>query len=96
VSAFTQNGAATPHAAMIKPASAGPTARLTLRPTLFKATAGCRCSLGTSCGTIDCHAGMISAAAAAARKVKASRRLDVTCPSHTISPNAATKAASVT
>jgi hypothetical protein len=42
---------------MITPASAGPTARLILTPTLLAATAAERSSLGTSCGTIDCQAG---------------------------------------
>ena len=47
---------------MITPASAGPTARLTLMPTLFSATAGDRSLRGTSCGTIACQVGEISAA----------------------------------
>jgi len=37
------------------PPKAGPTARLTLTPTLFAATASGKSCLGTSCGTIDCQ-----------------------------------------
>jgi hypothetical protein len=38
LSALIQNGAAMPDAAMMTPASAGPIARLTLRPMLLRAT----------------------------------------------------------
>ena len=55
--ASIQNGAAIPMLAMIAPASAGPTARLILIPTLLAAIAARRSSLGTSCGTIACQAG---------------------------------------
>jgi hypothetical protein len=53
LTALIQNGAAIPKPAVINPPSAGPTARLTLMPALFIATAAGRSSRGTSCGTID-------------------------------------------
>src|ERR1700738_4248394 len=56
-----QNGAAIPNHAMAAPPSAGPIARLMLKPTLFAETAGARTRLGTSCGTIACQAGAVSA-----------------------------------
>jgi hypothetical protein len=46
--ALIQNGAAMPNRATMAPPSAGPTARLTLKPTLLAAMAGCRTCLGTS------------------------------------------------
>jgi hypothetical protein len=64
--ALSQNGMAMPDAAMISPPSAGPTARLMLMPTLLAATAGGRLCRGTRPGTMACHAGAVSAAAAPA------------------------------
>ena len=46
--ASIQKGDDIPHQAMTKPVSAGPTARLTLMPALFNATAGERSSGPTS------------------------------------------------
>ena len=43
-----ENGAAMPNRGTMTPPSAGPTARLTLKPTLLAAMAGCGTSLGTS------------------------------------------------
>lgn len=80
---------------MMSPASAGPTARLTLMPTPLSATAGCRSARGTSCGMMDSHAGAMSAAAVPARKLKASRMAGVTWSSHTSRPKPATSTAIV-
>src|SRR5882724_2147944 len=52
-------------------------------PTLLAAIAGCKSSLGTSCGTIDCQAGAVRALAAPTRKVKSSRLSGVAQPSQT-------------
>ena len=60
--AFTQNGAAMPKLPVSTPPRAGPTARLMLMPTLLVATAAGSSVLGTSCGTINCHAGATNAA----------------------------------
>ena len=46
LNALSQNGAAIPSAPTRMPPSAGPTARLTLMPTLFAATAADRSDLG--------------------------------------------------
>ena len=70
VSELTQNGAAMPHAAITIPARAGPSARLTFKPTLLSATADWRRGRGTSSGTTACHAGMTSAAAVAREKAE--------------------------
>ncbi len=48
LNALSQNGAAIPAAPAMTPPSAGPTARLTLMPRLFAATAEDRSDLGTS------------------------------------------------
>src|ERR1700684_2771578 len=88
LTAFTQNGAAMLDAAVITPLSAGPTARLTLMPTLFMATAAGRSSRGTSRGTTDCHAGAVTAEAASSRKMHSSRIAGVTRCCHTSTANA--------
>src|SRR5882672_12696451 len=46
-----------PTAATTTPPSAGPTARATLNPAEFNATADACCSRGTNSGVIACHAG---------------------------------------
>jgi len=75
-------------AALDAHAKAGPTARLTLTPTLFAATASGRSCLGTSWGTIDCHAGAVSAAPVSTRKVKNSNLPGVTRSSQTSAASA--------
>jgi hypothetical protein len=60
-----------------------PIARLTLTPTPFSAMAGCSKVRDTSSGTMDCHTGVTSAEAAAARKMKARRIFEVTRSSRT-------------
>ena len=82
--ALIQNGAAMPMAAMVTPPSAGPMAREMLTPTLLAAIAGGKSSLGTSCGTTACQAGMVSAPAAPMRNVNKSRLPGVAKPSPTI------------
>src|SRR5215470_1280662 len=96
LSALIQNGAASPATPMMMPASAGPTARLMLIPTLLSATAGGSSSRGTSCGTIACHAGAISAAPAPTRNVKARSSAGVTSPRPTTSANPAVSRVSAT
>src|SRR5579863_10608789 len=61
LTALMTNGAAIPSGPMIAPASAGPTARLKLNPTLFADIALGSTSLGTRLGTTACHAGEVSA-----------------------------------
>lgn len=90
LSAFSQKGAASPIAPMIRPASAGPTARLMLMPTLLSEMAACRSLRGISEGTMACHEGAMSADAAPTRNVKNSRISGVTRPSHTRNPSPAT------
>jgi hypothetical protein len=62
------------------PPSAGPSARLMLKPTALAATAAGRSSRGTRRGTIDCHAGAPSAAPVSMRNVKASSSHAVIAP----------------
>src|SRR6516225_8229823 len=64
-----QNGAAIPDHAMAAPPSAGPIARLMLKPTLFAEIAGARSPFETSCGTIACQAGAVSAPPIPIKKV---------------------------
>ena len=73
LTALNQKGAAMPSATTISPPSAGPTARLTLMPTLFAAMAPGSSGFGTSCGTTACHAGAVTAHATVTMKVKHSR-----------------------
>lgn len=61
LNALSQNGAAMPKAPTMMPPSAGPTARLTLTPTLFAATAAGSSGFGTSRVTTACHAGYVMA-----------------------------------
>src|SRR6185437_1727556 len=78
LNASSQNGAAIPNPAMITPASAGPTARLMLTPTLLAATAVARSSLSTSCGTIDCQAGASKAVSMLLTNINSNNVLAVT------------------
>src|SRR5712671_3038708 len=55
--AFSRNVVPEPTAATTTPPSAGPTARATLNPAEFKATADACCSRRTNSGVIACHAG---------------------------------------
>src|SRR5262249_61077542 len=72
--ALIQNGAAIPMPAAMAPPSAGPTARLTLKPTLLAATAGGGSGLGTIRGTTACPAGGVEAPVAAMGSVHSRRR----------------------
>src|ERR1700722_2146213 len=72
--ASNQNGAAIPSAPTMIPPSAGPTARLTLMPTLFAATAEGRSGFGTSSETTACQAGAVTAEPTVTMKL-ISRRL---------------------
>ncbi len=71
--ALSQNGAAMPSATMMRPPSAGPSAREMFTPTLLAAIAAGRSSRGTSSVTTVCQAGEVSAPAALMRKVNSSR-----------------------
>jgi hypothetical protein len=88
LNAFTQKGAAMPNATTIRPPSAGPTARLTLIPTLFAAMALGSSGRGTSCGTTACHAGAVAALATVTMKLNTSRLQGVMRCSHTSAANA--------
>src|SRR5450759_949068 len=70
--ALSQNGAAIPNPAITTPPSAGPSARLTLIPTLLAATAAAKFFFRTSWGTIDCQAGAVRAEPAPSRNVNSS------------------------
>src|SRR5258708_5064986 len=80
---LSQNGAAIPRVAMTAPPSAGPMARLMLKPTLFKVTAGARSALGTSSGTTACQAGAMSTLPTPIKNVNSSSNDGVTRSSHT-------------
>src|SRR6185437_7722432 len=68
------------NAATIRPPSAGPTARAMLLLAAFSVTAGGIWSIGTSSGTIACHAGLFIAEPTFKRKVKKSRVYGETTP----------------
>src|SRR5215469_9411568 len=65
------------------PPSAGPIARLRLKPMLLAAIAAGRSCLGTSCGVTACQAGAVTAAKALIRNVNRSRTAAVTRLSET-------------
>src|SRR5450432_4279718 len=77
----TQNGTEIPQAAIASPPSAGPMARLRLKPTLLAATAAPRSSRGTSNGAIDCQAGALSAPPTPSRNVEPSNAAGEARPS---------------
>src|SRR5262249_37246832 len=83
LTALSQNGAAIPMAAVIAPPNAGPTARLTFMPALLAAIADGRSVRGTSCATIACQTGAVSAPTTPRRNVNASSTVGVTIFSHT-------------
>ena len=70
--AFNRNVTPQPTAATITPPSAGPTARATLNPAEFSATADACCFRGTSSGVIACHAGSFITAPNPSRNVNSS------------------------
>ena len=74
---------------MMIPPIAGPTARLTLTPTLLAVIAGCNWAFGTSCGTIDCQAGDMKAPVRPLMNVNSSRFTGVATPSETMAAYAA-------
>src|SRR5580704_15022407 len=82
--ALIQNGETMPRPAIAAPPSAGPIAREMFTPTLLAATAEVKSSFGTSCGTIDCHAGSVSAPAAPMRNVNSNKLSGVAKPRPTI------------
>src|SRR5580700_351435 len=69
--ASSQKGTAMPNVSMIAPPAAGPTARLTLIPTLLSATAAGRAAVGTNWLTTACHAGAVAADPTLTRSVMA-------------------------
>jgi len=58
-------------------------------PTLFAATAVLRSSFGTSCGTMDCQTGAVSAPPTPIRNVDSKRLSGVAAPDQTIAANIA-------
>src|SRR5579863_6274840 len=81
-----------PSAPIIKPANAGPMARLILKPTPLRATAARSSSFGTSCGTIACHAGIVRTVAIPDTEINVSSQLGVIQSSHTKVANRAAMA----
>jgi hypothetical protein len=73
LNALSQNGAAIPIAPTRRPPIAGPTARLTLMPTLFAATAAGKSGFGTSSGTTACHPGAVMAEPTVTMKLNTNR-----------------------
>src|SRR5579859_7812531 len=67
--AFSRNDHPAPAAATTIPPSAGPTARATLNPAEFKATAEACCAGETTSGVIACQAGSFMTAPSPSRKV---------------------------
>ncbi len=92
-SAFRKKESATPEVTMMRPASVGPTARATLTPMEFRATAGFSASRGTRLGTIDWKIGADSAAQTPIRNVMASRPAASTQPASVIRPSSVASAA---
>src|SRR5271154_2133742 len=70
---FTTKAAATPAAAITRPARAGPTARARLNSIPFNAEAAARSSLETNSGRIARHVGVSNASPADRANVNASR-----------------------
>src|SRR5580658_5792235 len=81
--ALVTNGAAIPSGPMIVPASAGPIARLKLKPMLFADTAPGSSSLGTRLGTTACHAGEVNAPQTLTRNMNHRSETGVTQLNHT-------------
>ena len=77
LNALTQNGAAIPIAPASNPPIAGPTARLTLMPTLFAATAAGSSGFGTSSATTACHPGAVTAEPTVTMKLNTNRLIGV-------------------
>ncbi len=76
--AFRKKAVAVPQAAMTMPLKAGPTARATLNPAEFRATAEAKfCSETTSC-VIACHGGSLATAPIPMKKVRTSSQTGVT------------------
>ena len=71
------------------PPNAGPTARATLNPAPFSATASCNSAGGTNSGTIACQAGPFMAAPKPSAKVKPNNIMGVIAPSNVATPSAA-------
>src|SRR5271165_7472916 len=87
--AFSRNDHPDPAAATTIPPSAGPTARATLNPAEFSATAeACRCAETTS-GVIACHAGSFITAPRPRKKVNTSSVHGLTSRHNVIPPSAA-------
>jgi hypothetical protein len=84
-----QKGIAIPSAAIATPPSAGPTARLRLKPTLLAAIAPPNSSRGTKSGVIDCHAGALNAPPTPSRKVEISKAAGEAKPRETRAARAA-------
>jgi hypothetical protein len=85
----TQNGSETPKAAMANPPSAGPAARLRLKPTLLAATALSRSCRGTCSGVMASQAGALRAPATPRRKVVSNSETGVASPNDTMAANIA-------
>ena len=76
---FKRNDHPAPATSTTIPPNAGPTARATLNPAEFSATAeACRCAETTS-GVIACHAGSFITAPNPMRKVKPATSMGLRC-----------------
>ena len=83
LTALKMNGEAIPRGPMIAPARAGPTARLTLNPTLLAETALGSSSLGTRLGTTACHPGEVNTPQTLIRNINQRSEAGVTQLNHT-------------
>src|SRR5215470_16794487 len=84
--AFNRNDHPDPAAATTSPPSAGPTARATLNPAEFSATAEAWRSGETTSGVMACHAGSFMTAPTPIRKVKNRSIHGVTAPNSVNKP----------
>src|SRR5580698_2581386 len=90
--AFSRNATPDPAMAITIPPSAGPTARATLNPTEFNATAGACCAGETISGVMACHAGSFITAPRPSTNVNPSRIQGVTFPNSVKMPSSAAAA----
>src|SRR5580692_2550156 len=87
--AFSKKATPEPAIAITIPPNAGPTARATLKPTEFKATAGACCRGETTSGVMACHAGSFMTAPRPSKNGNSNRIHGVTFPSSVKTPSSA-------
>src|SRR5580692_480790 len=85
--AFSRKATPDPATAITIPPNAGPTARATLNPTEFKATAGACCLGETISGVMACHAGSFITAPNPSTKLNKRRIHGVTFPNSVKMPS---------